>query len=255
VELEHQIPLDGDSLAHLAGCPVVRFFPHLCRLLPEIEELRFETFRPRPGIDERLDNLLASKKTLREAIEKVRPSQHFPLWEAAATVCMTEGAMPDEFIHTALLHEPNPTTVSYALSAESVVEGAVTVLSQGAVGEDSVAVCSRVRLASGVEAHIPMLDFRCPVSEANTKAIMSMLRLLGERTGLVVASGRSYHYYGVALYNHCQWIEFMAKALLLSPITDGRFIAHRVVDGQCRLRIYSPSRPIPVVVGVLQNAD
>jgi hypothetical protein len=245
----------GHFLAQLRGRPVVDFFPHLCRMRPEIAELRFETFKPRPGIDERLGALLMNKGSIRNHIEEIRATESIPFWDAVASYCMSSGTIPDEIVHTALLHEPNPTTVSTSLSAQSIIEGEVAVLSKKAVRDDSVAVCSKVRLASGVEAHIPMLDFRCPVSDSNSDAILRMLKHLGEVAGLLVASGRSYHYYGVALYDEGQWLEFMAKALLLRPITDDRFIAHRLIDGQCRLRIYSPSRPVPVIVGALHNAS
>ena len=245
---------EGHSLAQLRGRPVVDFFPQLCRMRPEIAELRFETFKPRPGIDERLGALLINNSGMKNGIEEIRATASVPLWDAVACYCLSNGTISDAIIDTALLHEPNPTTVTTSLSAQSIIEGQVTVLSKGAVNDDSIAVCSKVRLASGVEAHIPMLDFRCPVSDSNSGAILRMLKYLGEGTGLLVASGRSYHYYGVALYDEGQWLEFMAKALLLRPITDDRFIAHRLIDGQCRLRIYSPSRPVPVIIGALHDA-
>jgi hypothetical protein len=246
---------DGRSLAPLRGRPVVDFFPELCRLRPEISELRFETFKPRPGLDQRLNTLLTNVENLKNLVDGILPDVCGSLWDAVVTRSMTNGAIPSQLLQTALLHEPNPTTVSAALSARSIIEGAVEVLSKQAKGEDSVAVCSRVRLASGADAHIPMLDFRCPVSDSNSAAILQLLKQLGQVAGLLVASGRSYHYYGISLYDEPQWLEFMAKALLLRPITDDRFIAHRLIDGQCRLRIYSPSRPVPVIVGVLQNAS
>jgi len=118
---------EGHALAHLRGRPVVDFFPHLCRLRPEIAELRFETFEPRPGIDERLSALL-TEQFRHEEWDRRNPGygQRPPLGCRGVSLHVN-GAISDEIVDTALLHEPNPTTVTTSLSAQSIIEGQVAV--------------------------------------------------------------------------------------------------------------------------------
>jgi len=99
---------------------------------------------------------------------------------------------------------------------------------------------------------VPMMDFSCPCSDGNARAIARMLEIVGHREGILVESGHSYHFYGTSLLVQNEWIDFMAKAVLFAPYVDPRYVAHRLADGQCRLRIFS-SRPMPVIARVLDE--
>jgi len=105
-----------------------------------------------------------------------------------------------------------------------------------------LAVCSRCHLADGSIVHIPMLDFRCKQSPVNQQKVESSLRAVGQRRGYVLESGLSYHYYGHDLMGERSWIQFMGKCLLLSPLVDSRYIAHRLIDGACALRVNTSGR-------------
>jgi hypothetical protein len=39
------------------------------------------------------------------------------------------------------------------------------------------------------------------------------------------------------MMTHDDWIRFLGRALLLAPIVDPRYIAHRLIDGFAVLRI------------------
>ena len=115
--------------------------------------------------------------------------------------------------------------------------------------------------------HIPMMDFRCPKSLENLLHIKELLRTIGQEEGVILDSGRSYHYYGVNLMDEKEWLNFLANCFLSGladeryighrlkelNLADKRYIDHRFKDRCSILRLSaSPLRPkIPTVVVIL----
>jgi hypothetical protein len=117
----------------------------------------------------------------------------------------------------------------------------------------AIGVSSRVRLLDNAIRHIPLIDFRCGKSAANLKTLNHLFRQMGQRRGVLLDSGRSYHFYGLDLLDEREWLAFMGRCLLLTPLVDTRYIAHRLIDDYGRLRIStSRNKPkLPVVVDTL----
>lgn len=113
-----------------------------------------------------------------------------------------------------------------------------------------LAAISRVSLAIGGTAHIPMMDFMCPPSDKNLELLVGLLRNLRQGRGCLLKSGRSYHYYGFELLSEEQWRIFLGKCLLMFGYSDDRYIGHQLVDGHCVLRLSSGAlkTTIPTVV-------
>jgi hypothetical protein len=101
--------------------------------------------------------------------------------------------------------------------------------------------------------HIPMMDFRCPKGLENLSRIKELLKAIGEEEGLILDSGRSYHYYGINPMSEKEWLAFLGSCLL-SGLVDERYIGHRLKDRCGILRISAcPLRPkIPTVVSILE---
>ncbi len=118
-----------------------------------------------------------------------------------------------------------------------------------------LSLCSRCQLRDGSWAHIPMMDFRCPVSPRNVAFLKLALKRMGRGEGIVLESGNSYHYYGTSLLGEADWVKFMGACVLLAPFADVRYIGHRLISGTCILRITScPQKPsLPRVVALLQE--
>jgi hypothetical protein len=116
-----------------------------------------------------------------------------------------------------------------------------------------LALCSKCKLRDGTEGHIPMMDFRCVPSSENLQKIKIILKGIGQKNGVIVESGRSYHFYGFELLDENEWIRFLGKCLLLHPFTDARYIAHRLMGGACALRITATAlKPkVPIVLDVI----
>jgi len=87
------------------------------------------------------------------------------------------------------------------------------------------------------DSHIPMLDIELTPNDENLGYLISCLQVLGEKSGAVLLSGASYHYYGYEPLGRGQWQKFMYKSLLLDDVVDTRWIGHRLLDGFSLLRI------------------
>ncbi|HXM46203.1 MAG TPA: hypothetical protein VN924_33530 [Bryobacteraceae bacterium] len=100
-----------------------------------------------------------------------------------------------------------------------------------------LAFCSLCKTPDHEILHLPMMDFRCAPNPYFQSLVRICLDRLGQRDGAIVKSGRSYHFYGLKPLGVGAWREFMARCLLLAPLTDARYIAHRLVEGLCVLRL------------------
>jgi hypothetical protein len=99
-----------------------------------------------------------------------------------------------------------------------------------------------------------MLDFRCDAETTPIDEVLFLLRALGESHGIVLSSGRSFHYYGLRLLPERAWMAFTSRALLAAPIVDARYVAHRLLEGMATLRLTaSENKPaVPKVVAILE---
>ena len=118
---------------------------------------------------------------------------------------------------------------------------------------EMVALTSQVVTTEGKMLHLPMLDFRLPSAIDTLPVALDVLTALGA-PGLLVDSGRSYHYYGNQLMTFSELARFLGRAQLLSPLVDQRWVGHQLVSGKCALRVStdperSPEPPRPVAFG------
>jgi hypothetical protein len=228
--------------------PIFDFFPALCELQPRIVELHFATYRRRPGLSERLKERLGpSDDGLRQAAEQLS-GQGIEFWDAVLSLALERGTLRESFVEAALLHNFNLPERSFVLTRQQLLDRGLAELVPQLSSGEGLLVRSKLHLDSGEVAYLPMLDFSCPCHGENARAIRKLVQLAGSSEGVLARSGRSYHFYGVSLLSEKQWLRFMAMALLFAPITDSRYVAHRLLDGECRLKIVdSDGGMIPVI--------
>lgn len=109
-----------------------------------------------------------------------------------------------------------------------------------------VSFCSSVYVA-GHDAqpmHLPLLDLGVAPGADGEKAAIAALQALGLR-GLLFESGRSYHFYGEDPVSSPDLTVILARAQLLAPIIDSRWVSHQLIDGRCGLRISTDSEKTP----------
>jgi hypothetical protein len=118
--------------------------------------------------------------------------------------------------------------------------------------DDVLAISSRVKLNNGKVFHIPMMDFKCAPTSANVDIAKDGFRKIGQDHGVLLNSGKSFHFYGKTLMSEKLWRAFLGHSLLLSDLVDARYVGHALINNECRLRISTTRlNPfIPTVVDV-----
>lgn len=114
----------------------------------------------------------------------------------------------------------------------------------------ALAVSSRVKLKNGKSAHIPMMDFKCAPTFQNVDTARVALKKINDTSGVLLNSGRSFHYYGLNLMSEEEWHLFLGHSLLLTDLVDARYIGHALMNNECRLRL-SPARLNPFIPTVV----
>jgi hypothetical protein len=226
----------------LPGQPVTRFIVGLCEQCPKIIELRFRTYLPTANLNERLKGKETIPPDLLTAAKETAIKAHISLWDALACNIIRNGVeLPGDLLAEILAHPHGDWERSFVLRRQEVLDGGISSLIANIHTTEGLALCSQVRTLDGHAEHIPMLDFACARTDANLATISAMLEAIGQR-GVVVYSGNSYHFVGATLLSNDEWVRFMGRALLLAPFVDGRFIAHRLLDGECCLRVFAQSK-------------
>jgi hypothetical protein len=205
----------------MIGWTARRLLSELPTVAPDIGTITWTSYVPAPGLAFRLGGTI---ETVAPTIEPLR------------------------FVREALHHRGDAKPIT-ELRVETLAKALAADPPQGRVR----GVCSRITFRNGQRANLPLLDFRCEVTEANANAILEALRLIGEGRGVLLNSGRSFHYYGLVPRHKDGWSRFMSFAILLAPLVDTRYVAHCLIEGVGCLRVDShPAHPCePVVVKAL----
>lgn len=229
----------------LSAIEIVAQFP---QRYGDVDLFRLLTYAPRPELRERTaasDLIVASARFPPEATD-------FEFWEFVASKVRTNAitdivsAMVD---HDAESERVGITEVRATRLDRDFLDAVRNNIPSGSV----LAICSRCTDRRGREVHIPLLDLRCPPSPENERILGAALTRVHAPGGLLLESGRSYHFYGKSQLNPDEWRQFMARALLLHPFVDSRYVAHRLLAGQAVLRVSTcPRKPTePRLVGQL----
>ena len=217
------------AAGQLLGMEAPALVQILARSHRSLASMLFVEYRPGPGIEERLpfqptgsiEDMRADK--LLRATPRVRP-----------------------LVRELLRHDSQQLSKNgFEVSTAELL----TALNRRHPDGTVLALCSRCTLRNRRTVHIPLMDFRVPPGR---EALASLKRVLGTMNvhGAILESGRSYHFYGFDLVDPDQWLQFMARCLLLVPLTDTRYIGHRLLEGTGVLRLTTCTRKpkVPVVV-------
>lgn len=215
------------------GMSAVEVMAELAKLLKQDEEMRFIAYNARNNIEE---EKAGSEK------QSERSSRHEA--EKDLEMIMEAGEVTEE-------------RLSEIISSLSDLEGR----SFNALNVSSF-VSYRCVFKMETERHIPMIDFKLEVSPENMAKIEYQIKKWGLK-GLLLESGRSYHFYGTEFLDRADWVKFMGKILLFSEVINGkpegmadsRWIGHRLIDGFGNLRISKGGtlrNKMPEVVSIIK---
>jgi hypothetical protein len=102
----------------------------------------------------------------------------------------------------------------------------------------AVSVTSRVHDAGGVFAgHLALMNLH-PAGFTGTDELCDALRrICPAHDGLLLSSGRFFHYYGFGLLGQAAWTRFLAQFLMPCALVSPRYIGHSLYRGFCSLRL------------------
>jgi hypothetical protein len=243
------------NLIGLQSRPVEEFVPELLGQFDELKSVTFVLYKPAPVFSERLKQVVEPHSEILKVAEQLNRDYGIPFWDALLSIEMKSGLLPKDYVDIAILHDAHPDERSIELAPGEVTHDSLKSIIEDAGAEYGVALSSRVLMANGEYAHIPMLDFRCKCSAHNIEVVKWAAAAIGHNSGVVVNSGRSFHFYGLRLLAVPEWLQFVSLAALFSPVVDARYLAHRLADGACRLRITAaPGRDsVPFVEEVFND--
>jgi len=220
---------------------VQREIEALCSIVlesvPTGSAIRLSFIKAAPRVQRRVAGAETSELLI-EAARELRASSGMPFWHALfLTGERTTEGVPSDILRSAMYHQDPTQTETIELVVSPATAKTLSELADDVQGRDAFALLSRVTLPSGEDRFIPMLDFTSkstrPGSEPTVRAAVEVL----DTPGTLFASARSYHFYGRALVSQAEQLAFWARALLLTPIVDERWIAHQMRSQTGALRI------------------
>ena len=159
---------------------------------------------------------------------------NLPFWEAVSVAAASAGGNK-RLLREAVAHDASGGR--FDLCVDSLSRQELESRIRDFPSDTLVALYSRCLLSDGSHAHIPMIDFRGDPDEAHLVRVTEGLEAISQTIGVILNSGRSFHFYGFGLLKDAEWIRFMGESLLIAPLADPRYVAHRLIEGVGALRI------------------
>jgi len=223
--------------------------------VPRGSTIRVSFIKAAPRVQRRVTDAGANEVLIEQA-RAIRSAQGIPFWHALfiAGELSAEG-VPSGILRSAMYHQDldGHQTHELVTSDDTPAQLAAIAEQKASSGRDSIAMQSRVTLPDGTDLYVPMLDFTSkatrPGSASTVRAAIEVL----DFAGILCSSARSFHFYGHHLVTREQQLDFWARALLLTPIVDERWVAHQIRAQVGALR-FSPNEHgvVPKVVDEIQ---
>ncbi len=111
---------------------------------------------------------------------------------------------------------------------------------------------SKVRCHDGIPRHVPMMNFHPEEGIAQEQICVAIEHICPEKSGVLLESGRYYHYYGNFLLSEAEWLRFLDAFLMPCVLVSPRYVGHALVDGYCSLRLTADATYKPTVPRVIE---
>lgn len=195
--------------------------------------------KPKPKLPVEVQELVPEAK-------KIRTDYRIPYWEAVMLLAEVRGvSLPPEMLAATGFHRSREHYISWSVDVSDSFSMQMDGLMAQLSDSDVAALSSRVTSHTGTVGHIPMVDLRIRHSSTATATAVEVFRTLGV-SGTLFQTENSYHFYGEEVLSQDEFITFLARTALFSPVVDQRWIAHQLIDRHCALRVSeSPTGSIP----------
>ena len=225
-------------LRSVLGWHVARAIAEVVQSSDDIELVEFVRV-PAFGsaVQDRVSLTPAVAAVLRRALE-LRERTGLPFWDSAMVSSFGVGPMIAPLVAASVHHNARPPTLA-RLSRTNCTQENIRALGSRCPAGQCVGLVSAVTVDDGTIRHLPMLDFHLPSGSENQATAVASLNAVRAGRGLLVESGKSYHFLGIDTVSSEELWAFLARALLLGPLVDRAWIAHQLLEGRCALRVSS----------------
>src|SRR5579862_909535 len=213
------------------GLRAVELIGHTLLAHPEIGWIHLFEPEPVPLAQTRLPKDEVTRDIVTRGIA-LRATYGTPFWDSVLVSCFGRGRAAFPVLKQAQFHNMGRGR-DLEVAADQWEAGLWTQLLADLAPERMLVFSSRVRLHTGEERHLPLLDLHCPASEQNEELAALTTELMDIRGGFLLQSGDSYHFYGKELLDSRALVQFLGQALLLAPVIDRAWIAHQLIEGAC----------------------
>lgn len=238
-----------------ARTEVIDLTRRILAAVPSGSTIRVSYISGAPRVQRRVEGAARSEALIEQARE-LRSSSGIPFWHALFLVGETSSdGVPTPILRSALYHQDPADGGVIPLVVDDGTPERLADLTHGLQGRDSLALLSHVTSPLGDELFLPMLDFSSKSNRPGSAATVRAAAEALDAPGTLFASARSYHFYGAELVTRDEQLNFWAKALLLTPIVDERWIAHQIRAQVGALRISANEKGIvPTLLAHLPSA-
>ncbi|MCB2215111.1 MAG: hypothetical protein KQH59_03535 [Desulfobulbaceae bacterium] len=214
---------------------------------PGIEQINFLIYPANIPLQERRKNSAQEIKQIERAIA-IRNEFGFSFWESLMSTFINYDGSNYGLLSEALFHNKNKQFTSFSPCDKDLIQ---KFLCEN--GKSNVALSSTVQL-HGKTMHLPLIDFHIPPSIQNQKTVETVIERLGLSDGILVNSGKSYHFISLNLINQDRLLDILIKMIFFAPIIDRNWIAHQLLEKHCALRVTRGNKESPVIVKIMRSA-
>lgn len=217
------------------GQSVLEFLYQLGQINPSIKAFQLALLDVAPPLEQRAA-LMAEDQNIVDRARELRDTLRLPFWDGVMLTAANTNNLPGGLLNAATFHQSLVGKIRRVDKASATFSH-LTEIADAAQAQGRLLVfVSEIEMADGSSLHIPMLDFHSAFSDHATELVTDVIRTLN-LTGVLLSSGKSYHFYGDQPVTPTRLSELLAKALLFGPIVDRTWIAHQLIEGRCALRI------------------
>lgn len=220
--------------------------------IPRGSTIRVSFISAAPRVQRRVAGAEASELLIEQA-RAIRSAEGIPFWHALFIAGeLNHAGVPADILRSAMYHQDpaQHETLEVVTTNATPSELAELACHAPAQGRDSIALQSWVTLANGEDRYLPMLDFTSKATRPGSTATVRAAAEVLDTAGILCSSARSFHFYGHHLVTREEQLDFWARALLLTPIVDERWIAHQIRGQVGALRFSANERGVvPKVIG------
>ncbi|MEM8729548.1 MAG: hypothetical protein AAGF79_06470 [Pseudomonadota bacterium] len=133
------------------------------------------------------------------------------------------------------------------LTGQEIIDGAVEALPRS---NYALSLTSKVCMGTATY-HLPLMNIHPEVDTCPQDLLRTILDILPDQRGVLVATGRNHHFIGTRLLTTEAWPAFLSSFLMPIILVSPRYIGHALNRGAATLRLFPcpPMKPEwPVVV-------